>query len=192
MLRVAGCIAVASALVLSVSVSPLRAQQPSRTSAVYEAWTVACAQQSDKKMACQVNQIQQPKGQPGPASEVAMSQKPGSKTVQVTFQVPPNVSIPQGVRLVLEGKPGKDKKPERIGSPIVAPVRLCLASRCIAQVDISEEVVRSILRAESGLIVFNQADEREVSIQFSFQGFGAAWKDAQKSGAGANAAAAHR
>ena len=184
MLKAAACVALATLSILSLVAPRALAQQPSRTSATYEGWTVNCVQQNDKKMACQVNQIQQPKGQPGPASEVAISQKPDGKTVQVTLQVPPNVSIGQGVRLVLEGNPAKDKKPERIGSPIVAPLRLCLASRCMAEVDIPEAAARSLLRAQSGVIVFNQADQREVSIQFSFEGFGAAWKVVQKSAGG--------
>ena len=190
MLRVSGFVAL-TVSISALMVGPLQAQQPSRTSATYDGWTVNCVQQNDKKMACQVNQIQQPQGQPGPASEVAVSQLPGGKTAKITVQVPPNVSIAQGIRLVLEGKPGKDKKPERIGSPIPAPVRLCIASRCVAEADVSEDMVRSVLRAETGLIVFNQADQREVSIQFSFQGFGAAWKEAQKD-AGSNPTPARR
>jgi len=173
------------------AVGPVQAQQPTRTSATYDGWTVNCVQQKDKKMACQVTQIQQPQGQSAPASEVTITQLPGGKTAKITIQVPPNVSIAQGVRLVLQGKPGKDKKPDRIAPPIAAPLRVCIASRCLAQADVPETTVQTALRADSGLILFNEADQREVSIQFSFQGFDAAWKESQKD-LGGSAAAARR
>lgn len=181
-------------VVVSISLTAVgegHAQQPTRTSATYDGWTVNCVQQKDKKMACQVTQIQQPQGQSAPASEVTVTQLPGGKTARITIQVPPNVSIAQGVRLVLQGKPGKDKKPGRIGAPIAAPLRVCIASRCLAQADVSEAILQTALRAESGMIVFNEADQREVSIQFSFQGFALAWKESQKD-FGGNAAAARR
>jgi invasion protein IalB len=181
-------------LVLPMSltaVAPVRAQQPTRTSATYDGWTVNCVQQKDKRMACQVTQIQQPQGQSAPASEVTITELPGGKAARIALQVPPNVSIAQGVRLVLQGKPGKDKKPDRIGTPIAAPLRVCIASRCLAQADVPEATLRTALRADSGLIVFNEADQREVSIQFSFQGLEAAWKESQK-GVGGSPAAARR
>lgn len=155
------------------------AQQPSRTSATYEDWTVQCVQQNNAR-SCEVNQIQQAPGQSGPASEVEIRQLPGGKSARITIQVPPNLAVGQGVRLVLEGHPGKDNKADQIGKPVMAPVRFCVATRCLAEVDVSDEQIRSMLRAESGLIVVNQADQREASVRFSFKGFPAAWRHAQR------------
>ena len=157
------------------------AQQPSRVTSVFGDWTVNCALRADK-MDCDLEQMQQPAGQSGPASAIQITLAPDGRTAKMGIQVPPDLWIPDGVRLVLQGKrANSNEKPEDV--TVLAVPRWCLATRCLAEADVTADQMKSWQGVETGRIEFKQANQHNASIVVSMKGFAAAWKQANKQAA---------
>jgi invasion protein IalB len=147
--------------VLIVLCPPAIAQTAKQTSATYDDWTVSCVNQAPPSIkTCQVLQAQTLQGQTAQLTRIAITPVPSRRLAKVYFQVPSNVRIASGIRLLGGGEE----------SFVTAAFLWCASSRCIAESDVSAELLDSLAKASQARIVFKDANEREVAVPISTKG----------------------
>ena len=152
----------AVALLLGSS-GAVRAQVPQLTTATYDDWTVRCAMHDTVK-SCEMEQASQMQGQP--VSQIALGRPNKTAPLRAVFQVPINVWLPAGVKLVLD-----DKDPGISGT-----FKRCLGNGCFADTELNDETVKKLrARTTNGKLLFKDAAQRDVAIPVSFKGFGPAF-----------------
>ncbi|HMK80308.1 MAG TPA: invasion associated locus B family protein [Xanthobacteraceae bacterium] len=156
--------AIAFAAVL-VATSVALAQTPQRTTATYEDWVLRCENQDSGKL-CEIVQATQVQGNPNPVSQVAIGKPNKTEPLKIAFQVPVNVWLPTGIRLVVD-----DKDPG-----IAAAFKRCIGAACLADTDLKDDALKK-LRAqhENGKLLFKDATQKDVALPVSFKGFVAAF-----------------
>lgn len=139
------------------------AQAPTRTTATYEDWTVRCeTPQGSAQKSCEVFQAQQPQGQTSPVSQVAIGRAAKTDPLKIVVQVPVNVWLATGPRLLWD-----DKQPA-----LALAFKRCVPGGCFADADLSDDLLRRMrARAEPGRLEYKDAIQRDVGIPVSFKGF---------------------
>ena len=83
----------------------------------------------------------------------------------MVFQLPINVWIPVGVKLVYDAK----------AAHLVAAFRWCAPAGCFADLDLKDDMVKKLRSVTvQGRFEFKDASQRDVAIPVSFKGFGQA------------------
>ena len=109
-------------------------QTPQRTTATYEDWTVRCEIKGTSKM-CEMAQAMQIQGQAQPVMQIAIGQQSKGAPMKIVLQVPINVWLPAGAKLVINEKdPG-----------IAAVYGRCLPAACLADADLKTAVSKSVV-----------------------------------------------
>jgi invasion protein IalB len=164
-------LAVASGAAWSQAPAPPPAQAPSqapqRTTASYEDWTVRCETRgTPPQKSCEMVQAVTAQGQSNPVTQIAIGRASAKEPVKVVFQLPINVWIPTGVKLVYDAK----------AAPLAAAFRSCVPAGCFAHLDLNNDMLKR-LRAVTiqGRFEFKDAGQRNVAIPVSFKGFGQAF-----------------
>jgi invasion protein IalB len=139
------------------------AQAPTRTTATYEDWTVRCeTPQGSAQKSCEVFQAQQPQGQTSPVSQVAIGRAAKTDPLKIVVQVPVNVWLATGIRLLWD-----DKQP-----PLALTYRRCVPGGCFADADLSDDLLRRMRgRTDPGRLEYKDAIQRDLGIPVSFKGF---------------------
>jgi invasion protein IalB len=141
------------------------AQAPQRTTATYDDWTVSCATQAQTQMICDLSQAQRVQGQSNPTTQVTISRPEKNKQYKIGIVVPADVWLQTGVRLTVEEN----------GPPTVATFTLCLPNRCLAEANLSDEMMKRLrTRTDPWKLEFKEASQRDVSMPVSAKGFGQA------------------
>jgi invasion protein IalB len=163
---VAGLGAVATLLAFS-SVAGAQTQNPQRTTATYDDWTVRCETRGTPPVkACEMVQAVTAQGQTSPVAQIAIGRANKSQPIKVVFQLPINVWIQDGVRFVLDPK----------APALSANFRWCVPAGCFADLDLKDDQVKR-MRALTvqGRFEFKDAAQRPVAIPVSFKGFSQAY-----------------
>jgi invasion protein IalB len=115
---------------------------------------------------CEMVQAVTTQGQANPVTQIAIGRASAKDPVKVVFQLPVNVWVPTGVKLVYDAK----------AAPLAAAFRSCVPAGCFADLDLNNDLLRR-LRAITvqGRFEFKDAGQRDVAIPVSFKGFGQAF-----------------
>jgi invasion protein IalB len=145
-------------------------QTPQRTTATYQDWTVRCEVSATGKT-CEMAQAMQIQGQVQPVTQIALGQQSKGAPMKIVFQVPINVWLQTGVKLVLNEKdPG-----------IVAVYARCLPAACLADANLKDDQIKKLRGlTENGKLQFKDAAQQDVVIPVSFKGFDQAYDAMQK------------
>jgi len=150
----------------AVAPIPANAQTPQRTTATYEDWTLRCETQGTPAVrSCEIVQAVNMQGQPNPITQIAVGRAAKGDPLKAVFQVPINVWLPSGVKLVYDEKePG-----------FAATFKRCVPSACLSDIELKDDMIKKLrARAENGRLEFKDAAQRDVAIPVSFKGFGQA------------------
>jgi invasion protein IalB len=167
-------LAVVLASAASVIAEQGHAQVPQRTTATFDDWTVSCAVtpgQGNQKT-CEMVQGQTLKDQPNPVGQVTMSRPAKTQPYRIFFQVPPNIWFQTGIKFAAQANQ----------PPLVAQLRWCLPSRCLADADLTDAVINKLRTYnEPGSEQYKDAAQQDVSLSVSLKGFGPAldWMEKQ-------------
>jgi invasion protein IalB len=143
------------------------APTPQRTTASYEDWTVRCETRGTPAVkTCEMVQAVTTQGQASPVTQIAVGRSGPKEPVKVVFQLPVNIWIPGGVRLVYDAK----------AAPLAAGFKWCAPAGCFADLDLNNDMIKRLrgLTAQ-GRFEFKDAGQRDVAIPVSFKGFGQAF-----------------
>jgi invasion protein IalB len=155
----------------------LPAAAQTRTTATYDDWTVRCetipavpAQQGapaqPARKSCEMFQVTQVQGQPNPVTQIAIGRASKTEPLKLVMQVPVNLWLASGVKLVYD-----EKQPGLSGA-----FKRCVPVGCFADVDLNDDLVKRMrARTEPGRLEFKDATQRDVAIPVSFKGFGQAY-----------------
>ena len=143
------------------------AQTPQRTTATYEDWTVRCETRGTPPVKnCEMVQAVTAQGQTTPIAQVAIGRANKGDPVKVVFQLPINVWIQPGVKLVYDTKL----------AGLAGGFRWCVPAGCFADIDLKDDIVKRMRAAtEQGRFEFKDAGQRDVAIPVSFKGFSQAF-----------------
>ncbi len=100
-----------------------------------------------------------------PITQIAVGRAAKGDPLKAVFQVPINVWLPSGVKLVYDEKePG-----------IAAAFKRCVPAACLSDIDLKDDMIKKLrARSENGRIEFKDSAQPDVAIPVSFKGFGAA------------------
>jgi invasion protein IalB len=154
--------------VIVLGIGAAHAQQ--RTMAIYGDWTLSCTMASDRK-SCGLIQSQKVQGQTSPVSEIGVGRRSDGR-FRLFIEISADAWIPGGVKLIADA------------SAITTAFEWCIAPRCLADVDLTDNEIRN-LRAQrkAGRIVYKNGSQADVSIPLSFNGFSDALEALQGEGA---------
>jgi invasion protein IalB len=161
----------ATAFMLLIGASSAVAQAPpppQRTTATFEDWTIRCEIRvgPPPQKSCEMTQAVQIQGQPNPISQVAIGRPTKADPLKLVIQVPINVWLPTGVKLLAD-----DKDPG-----ILTNYKRCLPAACFADVEIKDDTVKKLRSlTENGKLQFKDANQQDVALPVSFKGFGQAF-----------------
>ena len=140
------------------------AQVPQRTTATFDDWTVRCETHAGTppQKSCEMVQTTQVQGQANPVTQIAIGRTAKGAPLKIVFQVPINVWLPAGVRLVYA-----DKEP-----PLATTFQRCVPSGCFAEAELKDDLVRKLRTlTENGKLEFKDAAQRDAALPVSFKGF---------------------
>ena len=141
-------------------VATANAQAPQRTTAAYYDWTVSCVTAAAGHKSCGL--VQTLRSQTSPAGQIGIGRSEGNGTMRLSVEVPANVWLPSGLKLVLS-----DRK-----TIVSATFKMCVAGRCIADADLTNEQIDKMrTQTEVGSIEYANAAQSNVSLPVSFHGF---------------------
>ena len=145
--------------------NPAGAQAPQRTTASYDDWTVRCETQGNPaQKSCEIVQLVQLQGQL--LSQIAIGRPSKNEPLKIVFQVPLNVWLPEGVRLVYD-----PKEP-----PLAGIYKRCVTTSCFSDFDLKDDVLKKLrARTEQGRLEFKDSTQKDVAIPVSFKGFAQAF-----------------
>jgi invasion protein IalB len=155
--------------ILTVGISSAYAQQ--RTTAVYSDWTLSCAMGSGASggKSCGLVQVQRVEGQTFPMGQIGVGRSEANGPFKLVIEIRSNAWIPTGVRLIVGS------------SAIPATFKWCMATRCAADADLTDDDVRNLrVQRQLGRIVYKNVSQADVSIPVSFNGFSEALDALQK------------
>src|SRR5258705_11730884 len=75
-----------------------RTQEPQRTTATYDDWTVSCEKPAQREKLCEVVHTQTIQGQPNPVGQIVVRRPSKNEPFKILLQVPPNVWLQTGVK----------------------------------------------------------------------------------------------
>jgi len=137
------------------------AQSPHKSTATFDEWTVSCVFDGEtKKQACEIVQVQMLPGQAAPVSQITIGAPTSEKLYKILIQVPANIWIPSGVKLAADEKdPGS-----------VASYRWCVSTRCLADMEVKDEILRKLQAGGMGQLSFKDSSQADFVIAVSFKG----------------------
>ncbi|WP_076864010.1 invasion associated locus B family protein [Bradyrhizobium mercantei] len=142
------------------------AEAQQRITATYDDWTVACV---GVPKSCEITSTQQAQaqGQLVVASQITLSGIGREKPIRISVQIPPNVWLASGIKLMSAGD----------DNGIVAAFRWCIPGRCLADVEVNQQKLRelTVLGDQKGFLVFKDAEQKDQRIPMSFKGLGSAF-----------------
>jgi invasion protein IalB len=149
----------------SMAVGSALAQTPQRTTANYGDWIIRC-EMHDTGNTCEMAQFAQLNGQTQPVTQIIIGRPSKDGLLKIAFQVPVNVLLSTGVKLITEGE----------HADVTANFTRCVAAGCFAMADIKDHVIKKLRGlTTNGKVQFKDAGERDVAIPVSFKGFGDAY-----------------
>jgi invasion protein IalB len=158
----------AALFTLPLCVTTVDAQQ--RTMAIYGDWTLSCAI-GGVGTRCGLVQVQKFGSQSSAVSEIGIGRSSRTEPFRVSIELPTDVWIPSGVKLFTEDKL----------SILTAAFKWCVATRCLADAEISDAEIASFRSQKApGGIAYKTASQTDVLMEISFRGFGEAFKALQK------------
>ena len=146
---------------------PATSVAPQRTTASYEDWTVRCEMRgTPPAKACEMVQAVTAQGQASPVTQIAVGRAGPKEPTKLVFQLPVNVWVPAGVKLVYDAKT----------APLAAGFKWCAPAGCFADLELNSDTVKRLrgLTAQ-GRFEFKDAGQRDIAIPVSFKGFGQAY-----------------
>jgi invasion protein IalB len=149
-----------------VGLSSAYAQMAQRTTASYDDWTVSCTTVGSNAggKSCEVFSIQTIENQP--VSQITVKRAAKSEPYRVFIQVPTNVWLQSGVKLIPTDKEAS----------IIATFRWCAAARCLADADLTIGIVNKMRTwGEPARLEYKDAAQQDVSRPISFKGFAPAF-----------------
>jgi invasion protein IalB len=150
---------------ISLAVGSVLAQTPQRTTANYGDWIVRC-EMRDTAKTCEMAQFTQLNGQNQPVTQIVIGRPSKDGLLKIAFQVPVNVSLLAGVKLVTES--------ER--ADVTVNFSRCIPAGCFAVTDVKENVIKKLRGlTTNGKLQFKDAGEQDVVIPVSFKGFSDAY-----------------
>jgi invasion protein IalB len=139
------------------------AQTAQRTTATYGDWVIRCELHEGIKN-CEMAQVTQANGQT--LTQIVLGRQAKDAPLKLLFQVPVNVSLPAGVRLIGEGDQ----------AAVVATFGYCVPVGCFAVTDVTDNVIKKLRGlTANGKLEFKDAAGKDVAIPVSFKGFGEAY-----------------
>lgn len=148
--------------------SAVAQEQPQRTTATYEDWTLRCDLKPGPppQKTCQISQSARLQSQANPVTQIAIGRVAKGQALKMVVQVPINVWLPAGVKAVFDDKePGLDMTFKR-----------CTPSGCLADLDIGDDVITKLRNATAnGKLQFKDGTQKDVAVPISFKGFGQAF-----------------
>ena len=142
--------------------------EPQTTTATFGDWVLRCVRQAvpdQPQRVCEVAQTLEVKGQ-GVVAQVALRRLSPKEPMRMTIALPPNISLPSGVRVSVTEK---DQNPAELAW------KRCLPGGCIAEGEVREDLLRS-WRAQTGAgqIQYVLASTQLLGLSFSFRGLAVA------------------
>jgi invasion protein IalB len=140
------------------------AQNPQRTTATYQDWTLRCESRDGPPPArsCEIVQTTSTQGQPNPVTQIAIGRAGHDGPMRIVFQVPVNVLVAAGVALVYDAK----------SPPLAVAFRHCIPVGCFADGELKDEVAKKFRSATAQAhFEFKDSAQRVVNIPVSFKGF---------------------
>jgi invasion protein IalB len=150
----------------SAAQSPPVSSVPETTTATYGAWTLRCSyRQAGDATArfCEVEQAVVPQGQQNPIAQIGVGRLSPKDEMRLTVVLPTNITFRYAPRVTSQDKdPGVQLTWER-----------CLPGGCIADAVAKGDVLRAwhSIAADTGRLLFTNANGQNVAIEFSFRGF---------------------
>jgi invasion protein IalB len=146
------------------SASP-SSEKPQRTTASYDDWILQCDRRvgPPAEKTCEIAQVVQAQvqGKNVPFSLVAIPRPVNPKSVKMLVQLPVNVSFKGNVILQVD----------KFDPGVTTPFARCLASGCVAEFDLKEDVVKKLrTAADAGTITFKNSSEQDVVVPLSLKG----------------------
>ncbi|OYX13227.1 MAG: hypothetical protein B7Z15_07975 [Rhizobiales bacterium 32-66-8] len=143
---------------------PPPGQQPQRTSSTYDDWELRCetlVTPAPRKV-CEIVQFTRVQGQQQPLTQLAIARPEATQAWRLVAQVPAGVSLPKGIRLVLEEK----------GPAVDLTYRRCMGDACFAEVELKDDVVAKLkARTTGATLVFANGADHDITVPVSFTGF---------------------
>lgn len=138
------------------------AQTPERTTATYGDWTASCATPPSGEKSCELIQSQILQGQTTPTSQITIARTTKNGPLKIFVQVPTNVLFQSGVIFRVDD----------IEAGVTATLRWCAPSRCLADAELSDAVIKKLSSAaEPGALSWKDPSQQEVKIPVSLKGF---------------------
>ena len=156
-----------TATVLVTLVLPYSAETaPQSTTATYADWILRCEfQKPPATKICDIVQTTQTttvQNQTAPLTQISISRPAKDAPLLAAIQVPINVWLPAGVKLIIA-----EKEPA-----IAVSYKRCVPTTCMADIELKDDLVKKLKTlTEPGKITFQDASQHEVSVPFSFKGF---------------------
>jgi invasion protein IalB len=153
-------------IALTAAASHAGAQQS--TSATYDDWVIRCVTQAGPppQKTCDMEQMTQVQGKNTPLSRVAIARPMKAPPIKLVIQLPVNVWLPPGIKIMLH-----DKDPGYAGV-----FTYCVPAGCFAEVEATDDTLKKFRAAtEPGKIVFKNAGQQDIAVPLSFKGFGQAY-----------------
>jgi invasion protein IalB len=142
------------------------AQNAQRTTATYGDWVIRCEVRENNAKTCEMAQFTQVSGQAQPVTQIIIGRQTKDSPLKMVFEVPVNVSVPAGVKLMGEGD----------HADVVASFSNCVPAGCFAVTDIKDPIIKKLRGlTANGKLQFKDAAERDVVFPVSFKGFGEAY-----------------
>lgn len=137
---------------------------PDMTTESYGDWIIRCQQASDAKR-CELSQTLVIQGQSAPIALIAFGREKKSDPLRMVIQLPTNVTIDGGVKILFtSGEPAVDLN-----------FRRCFPAGCFADASAPDALINKLkATAEPMTIKFKDGTEREIALPLSLRGFGPA------------------
>ena len=104
--------------------------------------------------------------QANPATQIAIGHPTKGQALKVVVQVPINVWLPAGVKVVLDDKE----------EALTLTFKRCTPIGCLADLDISEDLITKLRNlTANGKLQFKDGTQKDVAVPISFKGFGQAF-----------------
>ncbi len=139
--------------------------EPQSTVASFGDWALRCVRQGDGAQAarmCEVTQNIQAQGQQGPLAQIAFGRVQRTDPLRLTAVLPPNVSFPSVVRVMMD---------EKDTQPFDMAWARCVPGACVAFGEPAQAVIQRFrARTESARLIFKDSSGRDIAVPLSFRG----------------------
>jgi invasion protein IalB len=138
------------------------AQEPRKTTATYNDWTVTCViQPGAKEKSCSIGQGQTVQ-ESGSSLHLALERRDLNGSFRMLLSMPANVWIRTGVRLrASDDDPGA-----------IARFQWCIPQRCYAEGTVKQETVATLRSpVASARLEFKDAGQKDITLPVSLKGF---------------------